>query len=102
MPIKKNNDQDLETGDIEAGQIVEVVINNTDGVAEMVSQVASIIDFSSATPPSLCDTTYVGGEVGAAGQAVFAETVTTFANATSEQFIGDVTNNTRLSIPRLS
>ena len=46
MPIKKNNDQDLATGDIEAGQIVEVVINNTDGVAEMVSQVATVVDLS--------------------------------------------------------
>lgn len=28
------------------GQIVEVVINNTDGVAEMVSQVATVVDLS--------------------------------------------------------
>lgn len=46
LTIKKNNDQDLATWDIEAGQIVEVVINNTDGVAEMVSQVATVVDLS--------------------------------------------------------
>lgn len=49
LPIKKNNDQDLATWDIEAGQLVEVIINNTDGVAEMVSQVATIVDLSGYT-----------------------------------------------------
>lgn len=40
------------------GQIVEVVINNTDGVAELVSQVATVVDLSSATPPAIYDTTF--------------------------------------------
>lgn len=99
LTIKKNNDQDLATWDIEVGQIVEVVINNTDGVAEMVSQVATVVDLSSATPPALYDSMFIGWETGSAGLAVFAEPVTPFASATSEQFIWDISDNTRISIP---
>lgn len=40
--IKKSNDQDLASGDIEANQIVEVVYNSVDDVWEMTSQVASV------------------------------------------------------------
>ncbi len=41
LAIKKNNDQDLVTGDIEAGQIVEVVYDGTD--FQMQSQVATSV-----------------------------------------------------------
>lgn len=41
LAIKKNNDQDLATGDIEAGQIVEVVYDGTD--FQMQSQVATSV-----------------------------------------------------------
>lgn len=40
ITIKKNHDQDLATGDIEANQIVEVVYNSTGPVFEMISQLA--------------------------------------------------------------
>lgn len=40
--IKKTNDQDLASGDIEANQIVEVVYNATDDVWEMTSQIATL------------------------------------------------------------
>lgn len=43
--IKKHNDRDLATGDIEAEQIVVVVYNSTDGVFEMVSPVANKREF---------------------------------------------------------
>lgn len=46
--IKKLNDQDLATGDIEAGQIVEVVYNGTDDVMEMVSTLADVTGSVSA------------------------------------------------------
>ena len=42
--IKKKNDTDLDTGDIEANQKVEVVYNSSDDVFEMVSQEASVVD----------------------------------------------------------
>lgn len=40
ITIKKNRDRDLETGDIEANQLVVVVYNSTGPVFEMVSQLA--------------------------------------------------------------
>lgn len=40
--IKKLNDQDLATGDVEAGQIVTVVYNATDDVFEMISSLADV------------------------------------------------------------
>lgn len=50
ITIKKNNDQDLQTGDIEANQIIEVVYNSTGPVFQMqtpsaISGVADIQTF---------------------------------------------------------
>jgi hypothetical protein len=49
--IKKANDNDLETGDIEANQIVVVVYNATDDVFEMTSQISKLptVDIDSLT-----------------------------------------------------
>lgn len=41
ITIKKNHDQDLGTGDIEADQIIEVVYNSTGPVFEMISQLST-------------------------------------------------------------
>lgn len=41
ITIKKNHDQDLVTGDIEANQIIEVVYNSTGPVFEMISQLST-------------------------------------------------------------
>lgn len=44
--IKKKHDQDLETGDIEISQKVQVVYNSVDDVFEMISEVASVVNVS--------------------------------------------------------
>ena len=54
----KQHDQNTETGDIEASQLVEIVIGPGGTYVEMVSQVAKILDLSSATPPAIYDTTF--------------------------------------------
>jgi ribosomal protein S8E len=65
--IKKKNDADLETGDIEANQIVEVVYNSTDDVFEMTSQVASVVNVS----VEKTQTSVTAGEDLTAGDAVY-------------------------------
>ena len=59
IPLYKNHDQNTETGDIETSQLVEIVIGVGGTYAEMVSQVAKVIDLNAATPPALYDTTYI-------------------------------------------
>lgn len=44
ITIKKNHDVDLSTGDIEAGQIVEVIYNSTGPTFEMMNQLAAGFD----------------------------------------------------------
>src|SRR3990167_7984172 len=45
ITIKKSHDQDLETGDIEANQIVTVVYNSSTAKFQMISQVAAPLTF---------------------------------------------------------
>lgn len=59
----------------------------------------AVVETDYSSPISLYDSTYFPWETGSAGQAVFIESVTPFASATSEQYVGDVVNNTRKSFP---
>ncbi len=52
-----------------------------------------------ASTSQIVDTTYANGEAVTAWQAVFIESVPTFATATSVQNVGDVSGNTRISFP---
>ena len=99
IPMYKQHDQNTETGDIEASQLVEIVIGPGGTYVEMVSQVAKILDLSSATPPAIYDTTFAAWEDLTAWNAVFAEPIATFAASTTVQAIWDVTARTRFSIP---
>jgi len=84
ITIKKNHDQDLETGDIEANQIVEVIYNSTGPVMEMTSQSAIVktVDIQTFTAdgtwtkPSGAKTVVVecigGGGSGAGGAGITA------------------------------
>lgn len=99
IPMYKWYDNNTETGDIKANQIITIVIWLGGTYVQMSSQVDTIVDLSSATPPAIYDTTFPAWEDISAWNAVFVEPVSTFASSTTVQAIGDVTGRTRFSIP---
>lgn len=89
--IKKLNDQDLSTGDIEAAQIVTVRYNSADNVFEMVSQVAS-------SPATTEDIQKQAGNYGStsSGSDTYAVTLspapTSYTAGLTVRLVVDVTN----------
>lgn len=99
VPMYKGFDNDTVSWDIKANQIITIVIGLGGTSVQMTSQVDTIIDLSAATPPALYDATFPAWEDLTAWNAVFLEPSATFAQATSVRNIGDVTGNTRVSLP---
>lgn len=96
--IKKQNNIDLETGDIEAGQLVIVSYDGTH--FQMMSPSAKVIDLSAVEPRAIYDSTYVvGEELEVEWLPVFIENSPSSADATFAQNIWDVASNTRISFP---
>lgn len=93
ITIKKLHDQDLETWDIEAWQIVVVAYDWTN--FQMNSQVAMIAE---AETSKLTEKLLIVWEDWDAWDCLFNESMVTFAQATSSQNIGDVSWNTRVAI----
>lgn len=103
LAIKKLNDQDLVTGDIEVGQIVEVVYDGTD--FQMQSQTAQLIGDGSALTGIIMTTSLVAGEAITQGKPVFISRGTEekeVYNAGITNFgvnnWGDITANTKMAI----
>lgn len=85
--IKKLNDQDTETGDIEAGQIIELVFDSSADCWQMVSQIAQVPK-SSALQDTFTAGTY-SPDI-SAGDAVFLHSdgyIYPFSSALSTSFI---------------
>ena len=94
ITIKKLHDQDLETGDIEAGQIVEVAYDWT--YFQMDSQVAIIQEAETSKLTENIDPVWEDWD---AWDCLFNETAPTFAESTSKQNIWDIASNTRIAFP---
>lgn len=93
ITIKKLHDQDLETWDIEAWQIVVVAYDWTN--FQMNSQVAIIPE---AETSKLLEETQTAGEAWVAGNCLFLENPVEFADATSEELVWEASANTRVAI----
>lgn len=76
-------------------------VDNDDTSATAVANKVARFDANGRLPGqnSIEDSTFVAWEAITAGQAVFVEPVTPFASATLEQYVWDVTSNTRASFP---
>ena len=90
-------DIDLDSGDIEANQIVAVTYNQAADIWQMQSNYGQVI--APPTVSKITDNTYLPWEALTAGEYVFVESPVAEADATNNQNIWDVAGNTRVSFP---